>query len=341
MPLVPVVREVDLAIRQGEALGVIGESGCGKSTLARAISGLATPARGTVELGGKLLAPGLGQRSREELREIQLVFQMADTALNPRVSIAEIIGRPLTFFFGLKGSERDRRVRELLDLTHLPASVLNRQPGDLSGGQKQRVNLARALAAKPRLLLCDEVTSALDTLVAAAILDLLAELRKELGLTTMFISHDLKTIRAICDNVLVLYAGRVVETLPASAITARGHHPYAKLLFSSVLPCIRAGSTDWQHPPRRPRRRKPKVKPAVRFSIAANCDGGHLRPHRAAHASNAGRPERRLPSSAGCLSGTGRSPRFSIPKGTAMSLIVPIDHHPTFTPKHSLPAPSG
>ncbi len=135
MPLVPVVREVDLAIRQGEALGVIGESGCGKSTLARAISGLATPARGTVELGGKVSRAGLGQRSREELREIQLVFQMADTALNPRVSIAEIIGRPLTFFFGLKGSERDRRVRELLDLTHLPASVLNRQPGDLSGGR--------------------------------------------------------------------------------------------------------------------------------------------------------------------------------------------------------------
>ncbi|MCU0819231.1 MAG: ABC transporter ATP-binding protein [Beijerinckiaceae bacterium] len=243
MPLVPVVREVDLAIRQGEALGVIGESGCGKSTLARAISGLAPPARGTVELGGKVLGPGLAQRSREELREIQLVFQSADTALNPRVSIGEIIGRPLTFFFGLKGAERDRRVRELLDLTHLPASVLNRQPGDLSGGQKQRVNLARALAAKPRLLLCDEVTSALDTLVAAAILDLLAELRKELGLTTMFISHDLKTIRAICDQVLVLYAGRVVETLPASAISARGHHPYAKLLFSSV-PALHQGWLD-------------------------------------------------------------------------------------------------
>ena len=243
MPLIPVVRDVDFAIRQGEALGVIGESGCGKSTLARAISGLTRPARGTVELGGKTLGPGLAQRSREELREIQFVFQMADTALNPRVTIAEIIGRPLTFFFGMKGEERERRVRELLDLTHLPANVMNRYPGDLSGGQKQRVNLARALAAKPRLLLCDEVTSALDTLVGAAILDLLAELRKELGLTTMFISHDLKTIRAICDNVLVLYAGRVVEKLPASAIAARGHHPYAKLLFSSV-PALHQGWLD-------------------------------------------------------------------------------------------------
>jgi len=243
MPLIPVVRDVDFAIRQGEALGVIGESGCGKSTLARAISGLTRPARGTVELGGKTLGPGLAQRSREELREIQFVFQMADTALNPRVTIAEIIGRPLTFFFGMKGEERERRVRELLDLTHLPANVMNRYPGDLSGGQKQRVNLARALAAKPRLLLCDEVTSALDTLVGAAILDLLAELRKELGLTTMFISHDLKTIRAICDNVLVLYAGRVVEKLPASTIAARGHHPYAKLLFSSV-PALHQGWLD-------------------------------------------------------------------------------------------------
>ncbi len=194
------------------------------------------------------MGPGLAQRSREELREIQLVFQMADTALNPRVTIAEIIGRPLTFFFGMKGEARDRRVRELLDLTRLPATVLNRLPGDLSGGQKQRVNLARALAAKPRLLLCDEVTSALDTLVAAAILDLLAELRKELGLTTMFISHDLKTIRAICDRVLVLYAGRVVEELPAAAIAAPVHHPYAKLLFSSV-PALQQGWLDRLSPP--------------------------------------------------------------------------------------------
>ncbi len=262
MPLVPVVREVDLAIREGEALGVIGESGCGKSTLARAISGLTAPAGGTVSLAGKELGRGLAQRSREELREIQLVFQMADTALNPRVTIAEIIGRPLTFFFGMKGEARDRRVRELLDLTRLPATVLNRLPGDLSGGQKQRVNLARALAAKPRLLLCDEVTSALDTLVAAAILDLLAELRKELGLTTMFISHDLKTIRAICDRVLVLYAGRVVEELPAAAIAAPVHHPYARLLFSSV-PALQQGWLD------RLLRRRSRPPPATRSGRAA------------------------------------------------------------------------
>lgn len=241
MPAVPVLRDIDLTIGRGRALGVIGESGCGKSTLARVIAGLTPASRGTVTLDGIDLAPGIAGRSREQLREIQLVFQMADTALNPKVTIDEIIGRPLTFFFGMKGAARDRRVRELLDLTRLPATVQHRFPGDLSGGQKQRVNFARALAAQPKLLLCDEVTSALDTVVAAAILDLMAELRRELGLTTMFISHDLKTIRAICDDIMVLYSGRVVETMPAAALETGRHHPYASLLLGSV-PALR---TDW------------------------------------------------------------------------------------------------
>ncbi|MCZ8181361.1 MAG: ABC transporter ATP-binding protein [Beijerinckiaceae bacterium] len=241
MPAVLVLRDIELTIGRGHALGVIGESGCGKSTLARVIAGLTPASRGTVTLDGVDLAPGIAGRSREQLREIQLVFQMADTALNPKVPIDEIIGRPLTFFFGMKGAERERRVRELLDLTHLPASVRDRLPGDLSGGQKQRVNFARALAAQPKLLLCDEVTSALDTVVAAAILDLMVELRRELGLTTMFISHDLKTIRAICDDIMVLYSGRVVETMPAAALETGHHHPYAGLLLGSV-PALR---TDW------------------------------------------------------------------------------------------------
>ena len=239
-PKIPILREIDLAIPRGRALGIIGESGCGKSTLARVIAGLTPLARGSVQLAGETLPPALAQRTKEQLRRIQIVFQMADTALNPMVSIDEIIGRPLTFYFGLKGAERTRRVRELLDLTHLPASVMDRRPGDLSGGQKQRVNLARALAAKPDLLLCDEVTSALDTVVAAAILDLIVELRRELGLTYMFISHDLKTVRAVCDEVMVLYAGRLVESMPASAINAPAHHPYTQLLFSSV-PELRPG----------------------------------------------------------------------------------------------------
>lgn len=240
LPAVPILQQIDLAITPGRSLGVIGESGCGKSTLARVIAGLTPLAHGCVKLDGQPLAPALAQRTKDELRRIQIVFQTADTALNPRVSVADILGRPLTFYFGLGGEERDRRVRELLDLTHLPSSVLQRRPGDLSGGQKQRVNLARALAAKPDLLLCDEVTSALDTVVAAAILDLMAELRRDLGLTTMFISHDLKTVRAICDDVMVLYAGRMVEKIPAHAIHAPHHHPYTQLLFSSV-PELRRG----------------------------------------------------------------------------------------------------
>ena len=234
LPTMPVLRDIDLAIAPGRALGVIGESGCGKSTLARVIAGLTPLARGAVRFNGETLPPALAQRSKDQLRRVQIVFQMADTALNPRVSVEDIIGRPLTFYFGLSGEARRKRVRELLDLTHLPASVMPRRPGDLSGGQKQRINLARALAAKPDLLLCDEVTSALDTVVAAAILDLIVELRKELGFSYMFISHDLKTVRAICDDVMVLYAGRIVESMPASRIDATLHHPYARLLFASV-----------------------------------------------------------------------------------------------------------
>lgn len=239
-PRIPILQDINFSIARGSALGVVGESGCGKSTLARVMAGLTPSAKGRVVLTDETLPPALAQRTKEQLRRVQLVFQMADTALNPRVSIEDILGRPLAFYFGLGGTERDRRVRQLLDLTHLPASVLKRQPGDLSGGQKQRVNLARALAAKPDLLLCDEVTSALDTVVAAAILDLIAELRRELGLTTMFISHDLKTVRAICDEIVVLYAGRLVEQMPAAAFDASCHHPYSELLFASV-PELRPG----------------------------------------------------------------------------------------------------
>ncbi len=239
-PRIPILRDIDLAIAPGRALGIIGKSGSGKSTLARVIAGLTPLARGDVKLAGESLPPTVAGRSKDQLRRIQIVFQMADTALNPRVTVGDIIGRPLTFYFGLTGEARDKRVRELLDLTHLPASVGTRRPGDLSGGQKQRVNLARALAAKPDVLLCDEVTSALDTVVAAAILDLIAELRRDIGLTTMFISHDLKTVRAVCDDILVLYAGRVAEKLPAAALAAPQHHPYTQLLLASV-PEMRTG----------------------------------------------------------------------------------------------------
>tara|TARA_R110000737_G_scaffold322260_2_gene334559 strand:+ start:2393 stop:4069 length:1677 start_codon:yes stop_codon:yes gene_type:complete len=233
-PATKILKDVNFQLEPGRNLGVIGESGSGKSTLARAIAGILPPYKGSVLVDGRELKPDLASRSKEDLRRTQIVFQLADTALNPGHSIANIIGRPLTFYKGLRGKARDARVIELLDMVHLPANMRHRLPSELSGGQKQRVNLARALAAEPELILCDEITSALDTVVAAAILELLKELQSELGLSYMFISHDLSTVEAICDDVLVMHKGVVVEALPASKMSECATHPYSRLLISSI-----------------------------------------------------------------------------------------------------------
>ncbi|WP_407193146.1 ABC transporter ATP-binding protein [Bradyrhizobium sp. STM 3566] len=243
IPAVPVLRDVSLSIKSGSTLGVIGESGCGKSTLARVIAGLLPAAQGEVKLHGKLLPLNAAHRTRDQLRRIQIVFQMADTALNPSRPINGILGRPLEFYHGLSGDKQRHRVAELLDMVRLPASVANRYPSELSGGQKQRVNLARALAAEPSLILCDEVTSALDTVVGAAILDLLAELQREIGVAYLFISHDLSTVKAVCDQVMILYAGQIMEHGSREALHKRPLHPYSDLLISSV-PELRQGWLD-------------------------------------------------------------------------------------------------
>jgi peptide/nickel transport system ATP-binding protein len=201
---------------------------------------LLTPLRGTISFDGAPLGPRLEQRTREQLRRIQIVFQNADTVLNPAHTVARVLGRPLTFYHGLRGRQRDERVARLLDRVRLPAAVAARRCGELSGGQKQRINLARALAAEPDLILCDEVTSALDTVVGAAILDLLVELRRELKVSYLFISHDLSTVRSICDEVIVLYAGCKVESASRQALCASPLHPYTDLLVSSV-PELRRG----------------------------------------------------------------------------------------------------
>ena len=240
---IPVLRDIGLEIRAGSALGVIGESGSGKSTLARVIAGLLPAAAGTMRLDGVALAPTLEARGLEELRRIQIVFQAADTALNPAHSVERILSRPLAFYHRLSRGEQRRRVRRLLDLVKLPMALLDRLPSELSGGQKQRVNLARALAAEPALILCDEVTSSLDTVVGAAILELLAELRRELGLALMFISHDLATVRAVCDEVMILYAGQMMERGPGGVVMQAPQHPYADLLASSI-PELRPGWLD-------------------------------------------------------------------------------------------------
>jgi len=242
-PAKPILQDIDLKLYRGQAIGVIGESGSGKTTLARAVAGLLKPSSGSVLFHGRELKPTLQQRERDELRRIQIVFQMADTALNPSQTIERILARPLEFYKGLRGEPLRKRIGELLDLVKLPRTVAGRLPGGLSGGQKQRVNLARALAAEPDLILCDEVTSALDTVVGAAVLDLMAELRRELGVSYLFISHDLHTVRAVCDEIVVMQHGRKLAQVARCDYERGPHHPYYQLLARSV-PELRRGWLD-------------------------------------------------------------------------------------------------
>ena len=240
VPEITVLRDVNVSIERGHSVGVIGESGCGKSTLARVMAGLLPAAQGEVLLDGAALQPALQQRSRSELQKIQFVFQMADTALNPRQRIDRILGRPVEFYHGLKGEEKRRRVGELLQMVELPQEFAGRYPEELSGGQKQRINLARALAASPEVLLCDEVISALDSIVGANVIELLKRLRQKTGVSFVFISHDLSTVASFADQIVVLYAGRVVEQGPTNAVLSPPYHPYTRLLISSV-PELRVG----------------------------------------------------------------------------------------------------
>ncbi|MGO4641965.1 ABC transporter ATP-binding protein [Mesorhizobium sp. 2RAF45] len=233
LPLVRAVDSVSLVVEKGRNLGIIGESGCGKSTLARVIAGIHPAAAGDIIFDGKELQRAAGKRSQDQLREMQIVFQYADTALNPAKPVEDIIARPLAFYHQLDRQARSKRVDELLDMVRLPRTLRYRRPSELSGGQKQRVNFARALAAGPKLIICDEITSALDTVVAAAVIDLLKELQRELGLSYIFISHDLSVVEAICDEIMVMYNGERVEQITPDKLKAPTH-PYSKLLFSSV-----------------------------------------------------------------------------------------------------------
>ncbi len=239
-PVLKVLRDINVSVQRGHTVGVIGESGCGKSTLARVMSGLLPASEGEVLLDGDRLQPSLHQRARGELQKVQFVFQMADTALNPRQRIDHILGRPIEFYLGLKGAEKRKRIGELLHMVELPPEFAGRYPEELSGGQKQRVNLARALAASPEVLLCDEVISALDTIVGANVIELLKRLRKQTGVSFVFISHDLSTIASFADEIVVLYAGRVVEQGPTDRVLSPPYHPYTRLLISSV-PELRIG----------------------------------------------------------------------------------------------------
>ncbi|WP_299919021.1 ABC transporter ATP-binding protein [uncultured Roseobacter sp.] len=229
-----VLKNINVELHPGQTLAVVGESGSGKSTLARVITGLLPPSSGKITFDGRELTPDLPTRPLEDLRELQMIYQMADTAMNPRQTVGTIIGRPLEFYFGLKGAEKQKRIQELLDEIELGDGFQDRYPAELSGGQKQRVCIARALAAKPKLIICDEVTSALDPLVADGILKLLLNLQKIEDVAYLFITHDLATVRAIADSIAVMFQGEVVRYGPKSQVLSPPFDDYTDLLLSSV-----------------------------------------------------------------------------------------------------------
>jgi peptide/nickel transport system ATP-binding protein len=229
-----VLDDVSVEVHPGQTLAVVGESGSGKSTLARAITGLLPPRAGSITFDGRDLPARLKDRTKDDLRQLQMIYQMADVAMNPRHTVETIIGRPLTFYFGLKGAERRARVAELLEEIEMGKGFADRYPAELSGGQKQRVCIARALAAKPKMIICDEVTSALDPLVANGILKLLLNLQKVEQVAYLFITHDLATVRAIADSIAVMHRGKVVRYGQKSRVLAPPFDDYTDLLLSSV-----------------------------------------------------------------------------------------------------------
>lgn len=235
-----VLHNVVMDLHPGQTLAVVGESGSGKSTTARVITGLLPPRDGKIIFDGRELSPDLEGRSRDDLRELQMIYQMADVAMNPRQTVGTIIGRPLEFYFGMKGAEKRKRIIELLDEIEMGVEFIDRYPAELSGGQKQRVCIARALAAKPKVIICDEVTSALDPLVADGILKLLENLQKIENVAYLFITHDLATVKAIADSIAVMHRGRVVRYGTKAEVLSPPFDDYTDLLLSSV-PEMRLG----------------------------------------------------------------------------------------------------
>ncbi|MDE0304999.1 MAG: ABC transporter ATP-binding protein [Albidovulum sp.] len=231
---IKVLHDVSIKLPRGKTVAIVGESGSGKSTTAKAITGLLPPSKGRILFNGTALPAELKDRSKEQLRQIQMIYQMADTAMNPRQIVGEIIGRPLEFYHGLKGKAQEQRVIQLLEQIELDEGFYDRLPSELSGGQKQRVCIARSLAAEPEIIICDEVTSSLDQIVQEGILKLLMRLQRERNISYLFITHDIATVEAISDEIVVMYEGAVVEQGIKDDILSPPHPDYTQLLLSSV-----------------------------------------------------------------------------------------------------------
>ncbi len=231
---VKAVDGVDLEIRRGEALGLVGESGCGKSTLARLITGLLPVTRGSILFDGQDITKLRGGRLRRVRRKMQMIFQDPFASLDPRMTVGDILQEPLDNFGIGTVRERRRRVQELLRLVGLNPNFTNRYPHEFSGGQRQRIGIARALAVNPSFIVCDEPVSALDVSIQAQIINLLQDLQKEFNLTYLFIAHDLAVVRHLSDRIAVMYLGKVVETADRNDIYDRPQHPYTKALLSSI-----------------------------------------------------------------------------------------------------------
>ena len=229
-----VLHDINISVPRGKTVALVGESGSGKSTIARVITGLLPPNQGEVLFNKEPLPIALSKRSTKQLQKIQMIYQMADTAMNPRHTVSEIIGRPLEFYLGLKGTEKEARVIKLLEMIELDEGFFDRLPAELSGGQKQRICIARALAAEPELIICDEVTSALDQIVQEGILKLLLKLQQDLDITYIFITHDIATVKAISDEIVVMLEGKVVEQGMKDKIFSPPYPEYTELLLSSV-----------------------------------------------------------------------------------------------------------
>jgi len=239
---VKAVDDVSIVARKGRTLGIVGESGCGKSTLVKTIIGLETPTGGELEFMGVDISTPVSKRDLDLIKDMQMVFQNPDSTLNPSFSVGSQIGRPLRRFKTVPRDQVRAEVIRLLSMMRLGENYYDRLPRQLSGGEKQRVGIARAIAGRPELVLCDEPVSALDVSVQAAVLNLLLEVQKEMGTTMAFIAHDLSVVRFFCDTIAVMYLGQIVEFGPAEAIYAPPYHPYTEALLSAVpIPDPRMG----------------------------------------------------------------------------------------------------